>query len=141
MIKYNTLIYKHNTTTTSETIQQEDKYNALRMKSPNANLERSRGRSNHTPNSDIRGALNETENFMIKQDGVGSEPRTVYIDDNCENKNPNYLRDPRLTHLENENRLLKEELKKHEGKAKFYKTKYKQLKAQLKNKNAQNWAS
>ena len=70
------------------------------MKSPIGD-NKSRGRSSHTPNSDIRGALNETENFMIKQEGmVGSEPRTVYVDDNCENINPNYLRDPRLTLLE-----------------------------------------
>jgi hypothetical protein len=35
----------------------------------------------------------------------------MYVPDNCENQNPNMLRDPRLTLLEDENRILKEEIK------------------------------
>lgn len=62
--------------------------------------------------------------------------------DNCENQNPNYLRDPRLTNLENENRSLKEELKRQKAKTKFYKTKYKQFKGHAEKQNpVQNWAS
>ena len=38
-----------------------------------------------------------------------SEP--LYVEDNCEKQNPNQLRDPRLTTLEDENRALKELMK------------------------------
>ena len=43
--------------------------------------------------------------FMIRNENM-------YVPDNCEKSNPNMLRDPRLTLLEDENRLLKEEMKK-----------------------------
>jgi len=73
--------------------------------------------------------------FMVKTtDGLDCDllgPKTKFIEDNCENQNPNYLRDPRLAMLENENRFLKEELKKQKAKASFYKTKYKSIKLNL----------
>jgi len=45
------------------------------------------------------GPTGEISNFQI-------------VENNAENLNPNLLRDPRLTLLEDENRALKEELKK-----------------------------
>lgn len=53
---------------------------------------------------------------MVKRGDGGAElehdGKTAFVEDNCENQNPNYLKDPRLVLLENENRFLKEELKR-----------------------------
>jgi len=61
---------------------------------------------------------------MVKQN-AGSLDDAVYVEDNCENINPNLLRDPKLTALEDENRFLKEELKRQIAKTKFFQTKFK----------------
>lgn len=55
----------------------------------------------------------------------------TFVEDNCENQNPNFLKDPRLVLLENENRFLKEELKRQKAKTGFYKAKCKSIKTAL----------
>jgi hypothetical protein len=58
-----------------------------------------------------RGDSQVLGNFMVRaEDSRISEP--LYVEDNCEKANPNQLRDPRLTILEDENRALKELMKK-----------------------------
>ena len=132
-----------NTITQSETNNQNVAYNALRVKSPSDNSRsKSRNRS-VTPNSDlnVRPTFSDPGNFMVKQN-AGSLDDAVYVEDNCENINPNLLRDPKLTALEDENRFLKEELKRQIAKTKFFQTKFKQLKQSIDKKQpVQNWAS
>ena len=97
---------------------------------------------NRTPNSDLNFNPQKTDKFMIKTTDPGMSSQEAYVEDNCENQNPNYLRDPRLTNLENENRFLKEEMKKLQSQVKFYKAKYTQIKSgTIKTSKGQNWAS
>lgn len=121
LIKYNTMVYKVNTNDQSTIAKSESNqpYSRLRLKSPNDS--RSREPRSKSANSDlaVRQNFSDPESFMVK--GTGA----VYLEDNCENRNPNFLRDPKLTALENENRFLKEEMKKQVAKAKFYKIKFK----------------
>ena len=145
LIKYNTMVYKMNTCdTTSQGGQQEQQaYDGLRNKMGSVSKSRSneRGR-NRTPNSDLAFEGPKTDKFMIKTTDPGMSSQEAYIEDNCENQNPNYLRDPRLTNLENENRFLKEEMKKLNAKVKFYKAKYNSVKANIgKSAKGGNWAS
>ena len=64
--------------------------------------------------------------FMVKskEKATGGDQAARYVEDNAENKNPNLLRDPRLMMLEDENRFLKEELKREQAKARFYRLKF-----------------
>jgi len=64
---------------------------------------------------------------MVKQEHRSID-EALFVEDNCESKNPNFLRDPKLTQLEDENRFLKEELKRQVAKTKFFRTKFNQLK-------------
>lgn len=104
--------------------RKSNKYQQLRTKSPSESRSRkSKSRNSKmskTPNADLLMQPRDSEpqygSFMIKaepnldQSVAGTEP--MYVDDNCENQNPNQLRDPRLTQLEDENRFLKEQMKK-----------------------------
>lgn len=76
--------------------------------------------------------MNQSKFVVRSKDGVPEKDAQVrVVENNCENQNPNFLRDPRLVLLEDENRFLKEELNRQKAKASFYRTKFKQLKATL----------
>jgi hypothetical protein len=128
LIKYNTLLYKTNTQDLDQEsvpgdVDSQNKYQVLRMKSPSqtrSQKSRSKNLNNtaKTPNADLllhpRSDQQVLGNFMVRADQLDnsrvSEP--LYVEDNCERANPNQLRDPRLTTLEDENRALKELMKK-----------------------------
>ena len=134
LIKYNTMVYKMNTNDQSTISKSENtsqpNYNALRVKSAS---DHSRSRSNQnrsiTPNSDLNVKPNFSDpgSFMVKQEHRSID-QALFVEDNCSSKNPNFLRDPKLTQLEDENRFLKEELKRQVAKTKFFRTKFNQLK-------------
>jgi len=128
LIKYNSLLYKTNTQDLDQEsvpgdVDSQNKYQVLRMKSPSqtrSQKSRSKNLNNtaKTPNADLllhpRSDQQVLGNFMVRADQLDnsrvSEP--LYVEDNCERANPNQLRDPRLTTLEDENRALKELMKK-----------------------------
>lgn len=126
------MLYKSNTSELEQTPKaMTEDYQMLRMKSPSEGTrKRSKSRNSRvvsgmnrtamTPNADLLlhpdpRSSEPHQSFMIRGDAQGENlglPEPLYVDDNCENKNPNLLRDPRLTALEDENRFLKEKMKK-----------------------------
>jgi hypothetical protein len=146
LIKYNTIVYKLNTNTVeNSTIAQPN--SALDHLNGGNGREPSGGNSNlrvkqmalsqsekriHPNNRDLM--LNPAQSFseqnqskfvVRSKDGpLECDASVKVVEDNCENQNPNFLKDPRLVLLEDENRFLKEELKRQQAKASFYRTKF-----------------
>jgi hypothetical protein len=165
LIKFNTMVYRVNTNTTT--------FDTCTIPQPNSALEHlpSNGAEASGANCNLRVksmALSQSEKrlqpnnrdlmlppqpafseqnqskFVVKtKDGaLDCDASVRYVEDNCEKQNPNYLKDPRLVLLEDENRFMKEELKRQQAKARFYRTKFRQLKATLDKKQpVTNWAS
>lgn len=161
LIKYNTIVYKLNTNTVDSSLihggnsQMDHQTQGTRDASRNSNLRTkavalSQSEKRLHPNKDLMLKPQQTyseqnqSRFVVrpKDGGQDCDASVAFVEDNCENQNPNYLRDPRLGMLEDENRFLKEELNREKAKCRFYRAKFRQLKATLeKSKPVANWAS
>jgi hypothetical protein len=143
LIKYNTIVYKLNTNTFDSSVvhrgnSQTDHYQTqgTRDASGNSNLRTKTIALSQSEkrihNKDLMlkphqnfSEHNQSRFFVRPKDGAfESDASVAYVEDNCENQNPNYLRDPRLGMLEDENRFLKEELNREKAKCRFYRAKF-----------------